>query len=678
MNANAQPDGGEPSDGPAARRKPFQASHRYAIPWHSIIGGVARYWWRILLLWLLISAPAAYLIFVTVLPVYEAVSRIRIEPAQPDLYDPLRRATADDARIHAAYLRTQVNLVTSDQVLGRAVASQSVAGLPMIRNSEDPNADLRERIVVEIEPGTYIVKIALQSPDANEAAAIVNAVADSYLDENLRYAQSWDAALKASLSKQLRSLSEKIERKKAELRELHRKGNVQVSKPSLNVNAPNTADDDSLPAFTAVDEQRLGRVIGAMVQNDLDLLAARAALAVKREGQKQADGGAPPGRQSDQQLEDRVKLLQKTKESYARMYEKLQVQMKAGDTPSFESAQASQELASLLAREEQVKRHLAQIEFQSRQEPYRVILVDKAQVPTVPASNKRWAYMTIALGGVLFELLGTFLLVEFCSARVYDPDELSVQSGLDVYPLPALPTSQLRRRRGSPDVDWQIELFINEVDNVCLAVCGNQPKRTLGLCVVVTSAIGGEGKTTLAAQLAAGCGYLGMPTLLIDADLRRPALGPLLDTPEGRGLSDALAEHGPDPAGLLVSVQGGTFQLLSAGTPVRDPCRLLRSRKLGSMIAGFREKYEMIIIDAPPVLPVADALVLGRWADRALFAALWDVSRIPQVKAALHRLDRAGIAVPAIVLNGVRELSRFYRLSPYTPRSAPGSPESEV
>ena len=59
-----------------------------------LIRGLARYWWRILLLWLLISAPVAYLIYATVGPTYEAISQIRIEPAQPNLFDAMRRPSA--------------------------------------------------------------------------------------------------------------------------------------------------------------------------------------------------------------------------------------------------------------------------------------------------------------------------------------------------------------------------------------------------------------------------------------------------------------------------------------------------------------------------------------------------------------------------------------------------------
>ena len=421
MNANAQADAGEPSDGPAARRKSFQARPRYAIPWQFVISGVARYWWRILLLWLPISAPVAYLIYATVGPVYEAISRIRIEPAQPSLYDASRLTGGGDMKIRETYLQTQINLMMSDQVLSRAIASQSVAGLPMIKDSEDPNADLRDRIAVEIEPGTSMIKVALQSPDPHEAAAIVNAVVDSYLDMNLKYCQSRDATLKASLTEQLRSLSEHIERKNAELRELHRKDKVPVYAPPLNLNGSKTGDDGALPAFTVLDEQHVNTVIGAIVQTDLDLLAARAALAVNARSAERAQGAAPPARQNEHQLEDRIKLLQKTKDGYARMYEKLQVAMKVGDKHSFEFAHASEELAGLRVREDQVKRTLSQVEFQTRQEPYRVSRVDKAEVPKVPASNKRWVYMTIAPAGVLFELLGLFLFLELTRRECITP-----------------------------------------------------------------------------------------------------------------------------------------------------------------------------------------------------------------------------------------------------------------
>ena len=101
------------------------------------------------------------------------------------------------------------------------------------------------------------------------------------------------------------------------------------------------------------------------------------------------------------------------------------------------------------------------------------------------------------------------------------------------------------RRLSASAADDQIEQFIQRLDHLRFAVCGSPSELGTGRCVLITSAVGGEGKTTLAAQLAARCGNAGMSTLLIDADLRRAALCPLLEVPEGLGLSDVLKEERP-------------------------------------------------------------------------------------------------------------------------------------
>ena len=84
---------------------------------------------------------------------------------------------------------------------------------------------------------------------------------------------------------------------------------------------------------------------------------------------------------------------------------------------------------------------------------------------------------------------------------------------------------------------------------------------------------------------------------------------------------------------VAIPVQGGTFYLLPAGTPIQDTSRLLQSPKFGQLISQLRQLYDLIIIDSPPVLPVPDALILGRWADGAVIAARYDISRFPSGRA---------------------------------------------
>src|SRR5205807_5078264 len=87
-----------------------------------ILRGISRHWWRILLLWLVVSAPLAYLIYALVEPTYEAFSVLRIEPAQPELFSPggLGRGI-DDLKSVQPYLQTQVEIIKSDPLLEKAI-----------------------------------------------------------------------------------------------------------------------------------------------------------------------------------------------------------------------------------------------------------------------------------------------------------------------------------------------------------------------------------------------------------------------------------------------------------------------------------------------------------------------------------------------------------------------------
>ena len=146
---------------------------------------------------------------------------------------------------------------------------------------------------------------------------------------------------------------------------------------------------------------------------------------------------------------------------------------------------------------------------------------------------------------------------------------------------------------------------------------------------------------------------------------------PLLDVPEGPGLSDALIQDDPAATDLVIPVQGGTFHLLPAGTPTPDASRVLQNRKLGLLVTQFRQIYDLVIIDSPPVLPVPDALILGRWADGAVLAVRYDISRFPQVERARRQLDCAGICVLGTVINGMRNSDSYYGGYSYSRRPAP-------
>ena len=379
-------------------------------------------------------------------------------------------------------------------------------------------------------------------------------------------------------------------------------------------------------------------------------------LRLRAVGDGSADGHPT---ESTGQLSARVAELKRLKEKQAALFKDMQIEQKESNDDTFEATYLTKQIDSLMHWEEQVRKNLEQLTFEANQDKYRVVMVDPASASKVPSNNKQIKYMAVAPVGVLILLLSLFLLLEIKDQRVADPDALSNRVRSEVYALPPLPTARSIRKLSESDADDQIEQFVQRLDHLRFALCGNSPALGKGRCVLITSAISGEGKTTLAAQLAARCGSAGMSTLLIDSDFRRPSLCPLLDVPEGPGLSDVLKDEASIDQ-VVIPVRAGVFQLLRAGTPIQDTCRLLQSPKFGELMLECRQLYDLIIIDSSPVLPVPDALILGRWADGAVIAARYDISRFPQIERARRQLDNAGIAVLGTVINGMRQSESYY------------------
>ncbi|MHB1558612.1 MAG: exopolysaccharide transport family protein [Isosphaeraceae bacterium] len=729
-----------------------------------LLRGLSRHWWHIMLGWLVVSTPLAYAIYALVEPTFEAESLLRVEPTQTNPYN---QGLGTNPMGEKAFLKTQVELITSSSVLDAAITKPGVSGLPIFRKSKDPKAELRADMQVDIVgDDTYLIRVSLASRNPAEAAEIVNAVVESYLDQHNRYHENSNRALKSGLESELTKLDKKIADAQATLEGLVPKSGNSF-KELLAPRAASKEADQLGSSFRTVPESQYVRAADDLWQTDMKLLDARIALETARsqlaraqevnnaegeqrsqledqqreeligeafkkdpdahdlllqiqEAKKVLAEAARKARQSSdasivaasnhlrglyrqwddlwmqkhdeiaatlviggvdqrpealgakvEELAASVKDLESRREKMSTMLRGLEIKNTDRNSDEFRATILAQDLTYWKRLQEQVKLKQAQLDFEIGQEAYRITVVDKAKPPQTPSNNKRIKLMAVAPVGVLALMLGLFLLMEIKSERVGDPEALSTRVQSEVYALPPLPTVRSIRRRADDNADDQIEQFIQRLDHLRFAVCGSPDEVEKGRCVLITSAIGGEGKTTLAAQLAARCGNAGMSTLLIDADLRRTGLCSLLDVPEGPGLSDALVSDEPLPTELVVPVQGGTFHLLPAGTPTPDTSRVLQNRKLGLLIAQFRQIYDLVIIDSPPVLPVPDALILGRWADGAVLAVRYDISRFPQVERARRQLDGAGVAVLGTVINGMKNSDSYYGRYSYGRRRSP-------
>ena len=340
--------------------------------------------------------------------------------------------------------------------------------------------------------------------------------------------------------------------------------------------------------------------------------------------------------------------------------ERLNIQTKSAGSDELTLEFARQDLNRAEAVLDTVTRSLDQVEFEAKDPVARFRQEFQAKPSNAPYANHRFKVMAAAPVGMFLGVLGLFVLVELHAGRVHDPEEVPGRLKLHVLgvvpPLPKpRPTGGQLSTRDEARSRRDLDQFIQSLDHLRVAICsGRDAWGRSRRSIIITSACGSEGKTTLAAQLAERCVNAGLLTLLIDADIRNPSLSRMFDLPAGRGLVNVL--RGESMAEEAISVIGGAggFHFLPAGSPRVDPSRLLHGDRLSKLLASAKESFDMVIVDAPPVLPVPDALTIGRWVDGAVLAVRFDNSRYPLVERANRRLAAVGVPVIGAVINGVR------------------------
>jgi capsular exopolysaccharide synthesis family protein len=174
--------------------------------------------------------------------------------------------------------------------------------------------------------------------------------------------------------------------------------------------------------------------------------------------------------------------------------------------------------------------------------------------------------------------------------------------------------------------------------------------------LVVTSPVPEDGKSTVVLNLATALAEHGKRSVLVlEADFFRPSLGRVLGIPPGPGLAECLRDNS-DPMAGLRRIEPLGWYLLPAGTSVSNPTELVQSTRFSSLVAMFETRFEWILVDSPPVAPVADILALRALADACLLVVRAGQTQREMVEEAVRQLGREHVV--AIVLNGAEGLDR--------------------
>lgn len=279
--------------------------------------------------------------------------------------------------------------------------------------------------------------------------------------------------------------------------------------------------------------------------------------------------------------------------------------------------------------------------------PIKVTVVRRASVPTSPVSPR--SKLDGALGLLLGLALGIGLAVvrETLDTTVKDPAVLQRELGLATLGTIAFDVNAVRLPLLIHDDEHSLraEAFRQLRTNLQFVDIDKSPRS-----LVVTSALSNEGKTTTATNLAITLASSGLRVLLVEADLRRPRMHDYLGIEDAVGLTSVLIGR----ASMSEAVQEwggvGTLHVLPSGPIPPNPSELLGSQGMASLLAGLSMTYDMVIIDAPPLLPVTDAAVLATLADGVVLIAAHGVTRREQLGRALESLRAVDATVYGVVL----------------------------
>lgn len=297
-------------------------------------------------------------------------------------------------------------------------------------------------------------------------------------------------------------------------------------------------------------------------------------------------------------------------------------------------------------------------------------VVDPAVVSRIPVKPKKSQVVAIALvlglfAGVLISLLldkldNTLKGVEDAERRLQQP-VLSALPQLSAAEAKTAMTAFLDRPES------HIAEAIRTARTGVLLSNLDAPCRIL----VVTSSVPGEGKTTVAANLAMAHAQTKR-TLLIDADMRRPQIARRLAlSPMVKGLS-ALVAGTATVEESICTIKGSTLTVMPAGEVPPNPVELLLSQRFRDVLDHLSKHYEVIIIDTPPVELVSDAMVIAPMATSTIFVARAMETATPLVRKSLVRLQRSGAKVLGVVLNYLdfSKAQRYY--GEYTAQGSSG------
>lgn len=679
------------------------------IPLSHYLWILRRHRWRILA-FVAACVLATLVISNRLTPVYESIATVDVDRQTPTGVigqEAMRTATNDADQ----FLATQIKLIQSDSVLRPVVEKYRLwekpgeleAVNPQNARGQDAPVVLK-RLKVNRPPNTYLLLISYRNQDPVLAADVANAIAQSYLEHTYHIRYKASASLSAFMEKQLEELKAKMERSSAALAQFERELNVInpeektsiLSARLLQLNTEFTnAQADRVRKEAAYQSVRAGSLEAAQVSSQgesLRGLTERLNAAQERFAEVKTHFGAnhPEYRRALAQLNEVQAQLDKTTQNIRNRVEieyqqavrreamlqkavqETKAEFDALNARSFEYQALKREAEADKALYEELVRKIKEAGINASFQNSSIRIADPARPAVKPVFPN--LKLNLLLAFLLSSLLavGLAVLSDMLDNTVRDPEQVTrmvkaeVVGSLPVVknwkgrlgPTPALPASQ-SLVPSSSNGDHAVASYdeaIRTLRNSILLADFDRRLRSL----LVTSASPGEGKSTIAAHLAVSHASQGHRTLLIDGDLRRPSVHRRFDIPSAVGLSTVLISDLPWQGAVAKLPQLPLLDILPAGPTSRRAADLV-GRGLQQLLEEASGEYDLVILDAPPLLGFAEPLQMATLVDGVVVVTRAGETSRKAVASVIATLRRLRASVIGVVLNEVhKELSDSY------------------
>lgn len=583
--------------------------------------------------------------------IFKATATVLIERENPNVVD-FKEVMAFDTST-TDYYQTQYQILESHSLIERVIEKEKLYNDPYllaiqkggsvkrflkkfnIQNiwldqflREPSLADIFIKFLLRIEPvrNSRLVGISILYPDPERAVKISNTLVDQFIHQNLQKRFMISQQATGLLSEQLDELKEKVVSAERELQDYKEKHGL--------INIPSMHEKDKLIQDAKLELVKLEAEEAMLSRRYLPAHPKRIHIASQI-----------------QVMRDNVTKEEAQNMDLSRI--------------ALEYTQLEREAASSRQIYETLLARFQEMHSEANTQASNIMVVDRSRVPTRPYKPRPFLNLLISIFIGILSGLGLAFFLEYLDSTVRVPDDIEKGLQLELFGIiPYAPKDKKGALGGeiffSPDKPSQAAESLRALRTALMfRLRHTQGCRT----ILVSSPNPGEGKSTVILNLAAAFRQNNLKVLLIDADLRKPKLHRRLGIMRGKGLTDLMEGELQPRDAIYENVQDLGFDFLGCGSPSHHATELLGSDRMIKFLEWARTEYDIVLIDSPPFLAVADVAVLSEFSNALVIVARYHQTERRHLRDLKKRFTgTAAEKVLGVVINqvSVREKDYYY------------------